>query len=83
MVPASRPRLAGVVVINDPRGADYYGGLVAAPVFGRVMPGALRLLNVTPDRVDVRLAHAAPALGAGEGLPVPVVESPYAEGVPP
>lgn len=49
LVPASNPRLAMVVVINDPRGDDYYGGLVAAPVFGRVMSGALRLLDVAPD----------------------------------
>ncbi len=49
MVPASNPRLAMVVVINDPRGDEYYGGLVAAPVFGRVMSGALRLLDVAPD----------------------------------
>ncbi len=51
MVPASAPRLVGVVVVNDPRGGSYYGGLVAAPVFGRVMAGALRLLDIAPDRV--------------------------------
>lgn len=49
LVPASNPRLAMVVVIDDPRGDEYYGGLVAAPVFGRVMSGALRLLDVAPD----------------------------------
>jgi cell division protein FtsI (penicillin-binding protein 3) len=56
VVPASNPRLVGVVVIDDPRGKAYYGGLVAAPVFGRVMPGALRLLNVPPDRLEVQFA---------------------------
>jgi cell division protein FtsI (penicillin-binding protein 3) len=34
VVPATNPRLVGVVVIDDPRGKNYYGGLVAAPVFG-------------------------------------------------
>ncbi len=48
--PVSRPRLVMAVVIDDPRGEDYYGGKVAAPVFSRVMSGALRLLNVAPDR---------------------------------
>ena len=48
LVPASAPRLAAVVVVNDPQG-PYYGGLVAAPAFGRVMAGALRLLDVAPD----------------------------------
>ncbi len=61
MAPASRPRLVAVVVIDEPQG-DYYGGQVAAPVFARVMAGALRLLDVPPDGLDegraVRLAEA-------------------------
>ena len=48
--PASNPRLVMAVVIDDPRGEHYYGGKVAAPVFSKVMSGALRLLNVPPDR---------------------------------
>lgn len=51
LVPASAPRLVCVVVINDPKGKDYYGGAVAAPVFAEVMKGALRLLNVPPDNI--------------------------------
>jgi cell division protein FtsI (penicillin-binding protein 3) len=49
MAPASRPRLVTVVVINEPGKDEYFGGLVAGPVFSNVMAGALRLLNVTPD----------------------------------
>lgn len=49
MAPASRPRLVGVVVINEPTRGQYYGGLVSAPVFARVMAGTLRLLDVPPD----------------------------------
>jgi cell division protein FtsI (penicillin-binding protein 3) len=55
MAPASRPRLVLAVVVNDPdrRRGGYYGGQVAAPVFGRVMPEALRLLDIAPDdRID-------------------------------
>jgi cell division protein FtsI (penicillin-binding protein 3) len=37
------------VVINQPGGDLYHGGEVAAPVFSRVMKGALRLLNIAPD----------------------------------
>jgi cell division protein FtsI (penicillin-binding protein 3) len=47
--PASNPRLVAVVVVNDPSAGEYYGGLVAAPLFSTVMEGALRLLNVPPD----------------------------------
>lgn len=49
LAPASNPRIACVVVINDPLGSAYTGGAVSAPVFSRVVGGALRLLNVTPD----------------------------------
>lgn len=49
IAPASDPRLAMVVMVNDPKGREYYGGEVAAPVFSRVMEGALTTLNVPPD----------------------------------
>lgn len=49
MVPAERPRLVGLVMIDEPRAGDYYGGLVSAPVFARVMQGALRQLQIAPD----------------------------------
>ncbi len=49
VVPASAPRLATVVVIDEPSNGKYHGGDVAAPVFAAVMAGALRLLAVPPD----------------------------------
>jgi len=49
VAPATNPRLAMVVMINDPKGREYYGGEVAAPVFSRVMEGALTTLNIYPD----------------------------------
>jgi len=52
MVPASDPRLVMVVMIDEPSRGQYYGGLVAAPVFARVMSGALRLLDIPPDDID-------------------------------
>lgn len=51
MAPVSNPRLVMVVVINEPRGEKYGGGAVAAPVFSRVMAGALRMLDVPPDNL--------------------------------
>ena len=50
LAPASNPRLVVVVMIDEPSAGQYYGGLVAAPVFSKVMGGALRLLGVTPDQ---------------------------------
>ena len=52
MAPASDPKLVLVVVIDEPKAGDYYGGLVAAPVFSRIMAGALRLMNVAPDDIE-------------------------------
>jgi cell division protein FtsI (penicillin-binding protein 3) len=49
VVPATAPRLAVVVMIDEPQGALYYGGDVAAPVFSAVTSGALRLMSVAPD----------------------------------
>lgn len=49
IAPISNPRLAMVVVINEPQGDKYYGGLVAAPIFAEVMESALQILNVPPD----------------------------------
>ena len=49
MAPATNPRLVTIVVFDEPRGKEYYGGHVAAPVFSEVMEHALRLLNVQPD----------------------------------
>ena len=49
MAPASNPRLASVVVIDEPTAGKYMGGDVSAPVFSSVVGGALRLLAVAPD----------------------------------
>ncbi|HET7204188.1 MAG TPA: penicillin-binding transpeptidase domain-containing protein, partial [Steroidobacteraceae bacterium] len=49
LVPASNPRLAAVVVIDEPSAGRFYGGEVAAPVYSEVMSGALRLLAIPPD----------------------------------
>lgn len=56
--PASNPRLVCVVVINDPTGDEYYGGLVAAPLFSDVMTGAMRILNIPPDDYPTMLVNA-------------------------
>jgi cell division protein FtsI (penicillin-binding protein 3) len=64
VVPASRPRLAVVVMVDEPGGALYYGGDVAAPVFAAVVAGALRLMSVAPDDLErvapVTLAEVGP-----------------------
>ena len=52
MAPATDPRLIIVVMIDEPSAGQYYGGLVSAPVFSKVMAGALRILEVAPDQEE-------------------------------
>lgn len=63
--PVDNPRVATVVVIDEPSKGGYYGGLVAAPVFGRVMAGALRILNVRPDNLPTETQTAV--VGSAQG----------------
>jgi len=49
VAPVSDPRYVLVVVIDQPQGKEYYGGEVAAPVFSRIMAGALRVMQQAPD----------------------------------
>ncbi len=61
LAPANDPKVVAVVVIDEPGGREYYGGEVAAPVFSRVVAGALRLLNVPPTpeaRKSVANSHS-------------------------
>jgi len=72
--PMSDPRYAIVVVIDEPSKGGYYGGLVSAPVFSKVMSGTLRLMNVQPDNLpppvpkqQVNAAPATPLIKGGRG----------------
>ncbi|MBK8481734.1 MAG: penicillin-binding protein [Proteobacteria bacterium] len=68
LVPATRPRLAIIVVINEPSGASHYGGEVAGPVFRRIAGQALRHLGVAPD-LPVGEALAGRAVGRPTAAP--------------
>lgn len=75
LAPASDPRLAVVVVIDEPSAGKFYGGDVAAPVFASVVGDALRLLGEAPD---------APLDPMGDELPeiTPALASTQANGSP-
>ena len=72
MIPAEHPRLVGLVMIDEPGAGDYYGGLVAAPVFATVMQGAARLLQIPPDQ-----QMAVPAISRVQVLAKPVSMGPH------
>ncbi|MGY0618419.1 peptidoglycan D,D-transpeptidase FtsI family protein [Lysobacter sp. A378] len=88
VVPVEHPRFAMVVIIDEPdasAGHGYGGGATAAPVFKRVMEGALRLMDVPPDDIETWLAAQSAArakrLKANGGKPAedaPVLPDPTA-----
>ena len=63
MAPIDDPRIVTVVAVDAPQSGEYYGGEVAAPVFARVMGGALRLLNVKPELELGQAKSAEPVPG--------------------
>ena len=66
VAPVSNPRLAAVVVIDEPSTGKYHGGDVAAPVFSAILGGALRLMGIPPD--DLASGAGSGADGAGSAL---------------
>jgi cell division protein FtsI (penicillin-binding protein 3) len=64
LAPASHPRFAIVVVVDDPKGV-YYGSQVTAPIFSKIAAGALRLFNIPPDMIDNQNLRVA---SANEGV---------------
>lgn len=51
IAPASNPRYSLVVIIDNPKAGQYYGGTVSAPIFSRIMGSVLRTMNIEPDRI--------------------------------
>jgi len=67
LVPVDQPRFSMVVVVHDPEPIEgqYGGGVVAAPVFQRIMQDALQFMDVPPDDMgELRSASAVTMLGA-------------------
>ena len=97
IVPASNPRLVGVIVINGTTRGGYFGGTVSAPVFASVMGGALRLLDIPPDNIGRwyvggplqgnggLVGNQSPVTPAANDVPIneaPVDEAPTEGGAP-
>ncbi len=66
LAPADNPRIAMAIVVNEPSRGQYYGGLVAAPIFSKVAAGALRLLQEPPRKDSFRLSSSKHKTRASE-----------------
>ena len=62
IAPASNPRIVIVVVVNEPKGSEHYGGQVAAPIFSKIAAGAMRIMNIPPDRIPADLIQELSSL---------------------
>ena len=71
MIPATNPRLVGLVFVDEPTAGQYYGGRVAAPVFSAVMGGAARLLQIPQDQPEGEAAPLTVSLPPAEQSPEP------------
>jgi cell division protein FtsI (penicillin-binding protein 3) len=49
LAPIGQPRIVVAVMVDEPSKGQYYGGLVAAPVFSQVVQESLRQMGVAPD----------------------------------
>jgi cell division protein FtsI (penicillin-binding protein 3) len=71
LAPVSDPRVIVAIMVDEPKGGVYYGGLVAAPVFSTITKSVLTRLNVQPDAIEsteqLRKFVAAPS-AAGSRL---------------
>ncbi|MDO5610019.1 MAG: penicillin-binding protein 2 [Pseudomonadota bacterium] len=70
IVPVENPRYAMVVAVDDPdpsKGFGYYGGLISAPVFQRVMDNTLRLMDVPPDDIETWIAAQQKTIASQRG----------------
>ena len=60
-----------MILIDDPKAGQYYGGAVSAPVFSNIMGYALRSSNISPDAVQTdKTAKRVVKINKSEKTPV-------------
>ncbi|KAE9535468.1 penicillin-binding transpeptidase domain-containing protein [Ursidibacter arcticus] len=58
LAPASDPRFALAVLINEPKAGKYYGGAISAPLFSSIMGYTLKSRNIKPDNLTEETRQA-------------------------
>jgi cell division protein FtsI/penicillin-binding protein 2 len=61
--PVENPAISIIVILNEPKTDEYYGGQVAAPVFREIARRALRYLEIHPRTAPPRSIATAGANG--------------------
>jgi cell division protein FtsI (penicillin-binding protein 3) len=75
-VPAEDPRVAIIVVLDEPQGQLHQGGQVAAPIFKEIAEQALRYLHVPPSTPIASAKPAHEEVASAKAPSVPPDESP-------
>ena len=78
LAPINDPRIAVVVVVDEPRGESYYGAHVAGPAFVRVVDGTLRYLGVPPQGARGATASTEPRTEQPGAPPLAIDDAPGA-----
>ena len=52
--PVENPKVAGIIILDEPQGPVKYGGVIAAPFFSTIVGDTLKYLEVNPVNVDGR-----------------------------
>jgi len=55
--PADNPRIAVLVILDEPRGASYFGGVIAAPVVRNILEESLQYLGIEPEFTQEEIAN--------------------------
>ncbi len=66
--PADDPQIAILVMLDEPNGAEYFGGLTAAPVAGQILSEILPYLETTPEYTPEELASLDTSVPAVSGM---------------
>ena len=59
VAPADDPEIAVLVLLDEPKGDKYYGGIISAPVNGKIMADVLPYLGYEPSYTEAELKNLA------------------------
>lgn len=82
LAPADHPQLAIVVMVDDPRGGDYYGSKVAGPIFATIASESLRYLGVPGAPAPMQTPAELPKASAPKSPPQEAVPEQSAVAIP-
>jgi len=75
VAPANDPEIAVLVLLDEPKGDNYYGGVISAPVNGKIMTDILPYLGYEPSYTESELKNLATTVPETVGMTVDAAKS--------